>query len=145
MKALGAICAVLVLAVIGVLVHDAGRSDRVAEGVHVGGLDIGGMSRAEARRAVEARYARAVAHDVAVTWRGRRFTLPASRSGVRLGAAATVDEAVERSRGGNAFSRTWRDLMGGEVRADVAPVVRWSPRAVTRFVGEIARHVDRRA
>ena len=135
----------LVVAVVGVLVHDGRRSDRVAEGVRVGAVDVGGMSRAQARRAVADRYGALVAHPVVVTWRARRFTLPASTSGVRLDAAATVDAAVARSRGGNPFSRTWREATGGEVRADLAPVVRWSPRAVTRFVGAIARHVDRRA
>src|SRR4051794_15932999 len=145
MKALGVIVAVLVIAAIGVLVHDSRRSDRVAEGVRVGAVDVGGMSRAAARRAVEQRYASAGAHDVVVTWHGRRFTLPASTSGVRLDARATVDEAIARSRGGNAFSRTWRGLTGGTVDADVEPVVRWSPPAVSRFAGAIARHVDRRA
>ena len=145
MKALGAICAILVVVVIGVLVHDARRSDRVADGVRIGGVDVGGMSRGAAERAVGARYSRAIARDVAVSWHGRRFTLPASTSGVHLDAAASVDEAIARSRGGNVFSRTWRDVTGGTVDADVAPVVRWSPRSVSRFVGAVARHIDRRA
>src|SRR3954447_21725538 len=144
MKVLAAICAILVVAVVGVLVHDARRSDRVAEGVRVGAVDVGGLSRSEAQRSVTARYGRAVAHAVVVTWHGRRFTLPESTSGVHVDAAATVDAAVARSRGGNPFSRTWREATAGEVRADLTPVVRWSPRAVTRFVGAIARHVDRR-
>ena len=55
-----AICGIVAVAVIAVLVHDAGRSDRVADGVRVGGVDVGGMSRAQARRAVSARYASAV-------------------------------------------------------------------------------------
>src|SRR4051794_12614182 len=137
--------AALVLLVAGVFVYDAQQGDRIAEGVRVGGIDVGGMRRAQAQRVVADRYARAVAHDVAVTWHGRRFALPASTSRVGLDEGATVDAAVTRSRGGNAFSRAWRDLTGGTVRADVMPIVRWSPRAVTRFVGAIARHVDRRA
>src|SRR4051812_14967195 len=132
MRPLGAICVVVAIVVAGGLGHDARRSNRVAGGGHVGRVDVGGGSRAEAQRAVASRYSRAVAHDVVVTWHGRRFTLPASTSGVHVDAAATVDTAVERSRGGNAFSRTWRDVTGGTVDADVAPVVRWSPRAVSR-------------
>src|SRR4051812_41091509 len=86
--------AVLAVAVVGVLVRDGRRSDRVADGVRVGRVNVGGMSRAQARRAVADRYGAPVAHDVVVTWHGRRFTLPASTSGVRLDAVATVDAAV---------------------------------------------------
>src|SRR4051812_26597688 len=107
--------AAVALVVAGVLVYDARQGDRIAEGVRVGGVDVGGMTRAQAQRAVADRYARAVAHDVVVRWRGRGFALPASTSAVRLDEGATVDVAVTRSRGGNAFSRAWRDLTGGAV------------------------------
>jgi lipoprotein-anchoring transpeptidase ErfK/SrfK len=129
----------------GLLIYDATRADRVARGVHAGDLDIGGLTRGDARRAVEARFGRAVAQPVVVTWRHRRFSLTAAASGVRIDAATTVARAIARSRAGNPFGRALRELGGGEVHARIAPVVRWSPEAVARFARAVAARVDRRA
>jgi lipoprotein-anchoring transpeptidase ErfK/SrfK len=129
----------------GLLIYDATRADRIARGVRVAGLDVGGLTRGQARRAVEARLAGAIEHPVVATWRHRRFTLAPRDSRVRLDVAATVDRAVARSRRGDPFGRALRELTGGEVRADVAPVVRYSPVAVRRFVRGLARRLDRRA
>src|SRR3954451_23051074 len=107
----------------GLLIYDGTRSDRVAEGVRVGSLDLGGMSRGEAVRAVRARFGRAVAQPVVVTYKGRRFTLGPAGSGARIDAGAPVDRAIARSRGGNPFGRALRALTDGSVDAVVAPVV----------------------
>ena len=137
--------AVVAAVLVALLVYDGSRSDRVAGGVRVGALDVGGMTRADAVRAVRDRYGRTVAQTVVVTWKGRRFTLAPAVSGARVDARATVAAAIERSRRGNPFGRALRDLTGGDVDARIAPVVRFSPVAVSRFVGAIARHVDRRS
>jgi lipoprotein-anchoring transpeptidase ErfK/SrfK len=137
--------AVLIAAGVGgLLIYDATRADRVAHGVRAGGLDLGGMTRDAARRAVQARYGRAAAAPVVVTWQGRRFTLSPGASGAHVDAAVTAQRAVERSRGGNPLGRAVRELTGGEVHADVGLAIRWSPAAVARFVRGIARRVDRR-
>jgi len=129
----------------GLLIYDATRADRIARGVRVAGLDVGGMTRAQARRSVQARLAGVAEHPIVVTWRNQRFTLAPRDSGVRLDAAATADRAVARSRRGDPFGRALRELTGGEVRADVAPAVRFSRVAVRRFVRALARRLDRRA
>src|SRR6059036_3420020 len=98
----------------GLLIYDATRTDRVARGVRVAGLDVGGMTRAQARRAVQAHLAGAAEHPIVVVWRDRRFTLAPRDSGVRLDVAATVDRAVSRSRRGDPFARALRELTGGE-------------------------------
>src|SRR4051812_28152624 len=137
--------AVLIAAVLGgLLIYDATRADRIAQGVRAGRLDLGGMTRDAARRAVQARYGRAAAAPVVVTWHGRRFTLSPGASGAHVDAATTARWALARSRGGNPFGRAVRELAGGEVHADVGLAIRWSPQAVSRFVRDIAGRVDRR-
>src|SRR5205809_2489554 len=97
----------------GLLIFDATRADRIARGVRVAGLDVGGMTRAQARRSVQARLAGVAEHPIVVTWRNQRFTLAPRDSGVRLDAAATADRAVARSRRGDPFGRALRELTGG--------------------------------
>src|SRR3954451_16319656 len=96
----------------GVVVYDARQGDRIADGVRVAGLPVGGMTRAQAREAVESRLAPQVVPPVVVHWNARRFTLARERYGVRLDAVATVDQAVARSRDGNALGRGLRELTG---------------------------------
>src|SRR5437764_2314253 len=137
--------AVLIAAVVGgLLIYDATRADRVAEGVRVGGSDVGGRRREATGRAVQARFGRAAAAPVVGTWHGRRFTLSPGASGAHVDATATAARAVARSRSDNPFGRALRDLTGGEVHADVRLAIRWSPAAVSRFVRGIAARVDRR-
>src|SRR2546423_8969598 len=100
----------------GLLICDATRADRIARGVRVAGLDVGGMTRAQARRTVQARLASTTEHPIVVVWRDQRFTLAPRDSGVRLDAPATVDRAVARSRRGGPFRRALRDPTRGQVR-----------------------------
>ena len=108
--------AVLVAAVAGgLLVYDATRAARLAHGVRAATVDVGGMTRAQAQRAIAARYGQAAARPVVVIWHGRRFTLAGAASGVHVDAAAT------RSRLGGWASTT--------ARASTAPPTsaRWAP------------------
>jgi lipoprotein-anchoring transpeptidase ErfK/SrfK len=59
--------------------------------------------------------------------------------------AGSVRRALERSRTGNAFSRTWRRLTGGDVRADIPAAVSWSRPAVQRLVARVRRTLERPA
>src|SRR4051812_7801065 len=111
--------AVVAAALGALLIYDANRADRIARGVRVAGVDVGGMTRPEAQRVVAAHLAATVAHPIVVSWRDRHFTLAPGASGVHLDAAATARLAVARSRRGSALGRALRDLTGGEVRADV--------------------------
>src|SRR5256885_16741434 len=81
----------------GVLIYDATRADRIARGVRVAGLDVGGMTRAQARRTVQARLASTTEHPIVVVWRDPRFTPAPPDSGVRLHPPANRAPAVGRS------------------------------------------------
>jgi lipoprotein-anchoring transpeptidase ErfK/SrfK len=137
--------AVAAVPVAGLAIYDATNADRVAPGVRVAGVDVGGVSRAEARERIRGRLAAPAAHPVVVSHGTRRFELSPGTSGVRLDDAATADAAVARSREGNFAGRALRDLFGGEVRAEIAPRMRHSAKAVDHFVGEVAAALDREA
>src|SRR3712207_8310288 len=83
----------VVAAVAGLAAYDATNADRIAPGVRIGGADVGGLSRAEARELVEHRLAPTAVHAVSVEFGPRNFELSPAASRVRLDAAATADAA----------------------------------------------------
>src|SRR2546421_12644128 len=111
---------IIVAGVLGVLVlgagalyaYDATRKDHIAEGVSVGGIDVGGLDRAQAQDRV-AHDLRARLNEPIVVRDGRaKFRLTPRQAGATFDVKAMVDDAVGRSREGNVFSRTWRDVRG---------------------------------
>jgi hypothetical protein len=129
----------------GIYAYDHGQRDTIAEGVKIGGVDVGGLDRGAATRRLQERLVDPLLADVVVKTRGQTHTLTADVAKVALDTNGSVDEALLRSRDGNAISRTWRGLTGGEVHADIKPGVRYSKAAVKRFVARVARNADRKA
>jgi len=140
-----ALVAVLLVAAAGVYAYDTGHEDRIADGVTVGGVDVGGMRASAARERLRAELLDPLDAPVHVRARGRTFRLTAREARVAVGVDASVGEAVARSRDGNVVARTLRSLTGGRVDADIEPRVTWSSEAVGRLVSRVRRRVDRAA
>lgn len=148
-RVLGRSVAAVVLLILaltaGVLIYDASRHDRLAAGVQVAGVPIGGMTAAQAREALRLRLGSRFQRPVEVVSAERRFTLGAGESKVRLDERATVAAAVAVSRRGNPFSRTLRALRNvAPAHADVKPVVKFDPVAVDRYLHKVAERINRR-
>jgi lipoprotein-anchoring transpeptidase ErfK/SrfK len=135
--------ALLLGGAVGVYAYDQGREDRIADGVKVGGIDVGGMERREARERLRTELLAPLAAPVVVRARGREFRLTARESRVAANLDVLVAQAVERSREGNVLARTVRGLTGGRVEEDIEPKVTWSSEAVGRLVSRVARATDR--
>jgi lipoprotein-anchoring transpeptidase ErfK/SrfK len=128
-----------------VYAFDRSRADQIAEGVRIGNIDVGGMSPAEARAALEQAVLEPLDRPVQVRARGKRFTLTPARANISVDVDGSVDTALARSREGNFLGRTLRELSGGTVEADVALDVGYSRRAVRRLVRRVSRTVNREA
>ena len=114
-----ALVAAMIFGTIAVYAYDRTREDRIAEGVTVAGIDVGGMSASEARSLLDDRLKDPLAKPLVVRYKGERFRLSAKRARLTLDAGGMVDEALEQSRSGNIVSRSFRELTGGEVDATV--------------------------
>jgi lipoprotein-anchoring transpeptidase ErfK/SrfK len=141
--AVALVLVVLIGGAAAVWAYDASREDRIASGVTVGGVAVGGLEVAQARAKLERELVAPLREPVVVEARHRRFRLTAERARVRADLDAMVDEALARSRRGNVLARTWRELTGGEVRADVEPRISFSRAAVRRLVRRVARATER--
>jgi lipoprotein-anchoring transpeptidase ErfK/SrfK len=143
------IAATLVLALLAgagaVSAYDRSHEQRIAEGVTVGGVDVGGMERDAAAAKIRAALLEPLRRPVVARWHDRRFTLTPARAKVELDAHGSADAALHRSRQGNVFSRTFREVTGEELDANVDVNVTWSRAAVKRVVRRAQRVVDRKA
>src|SRR5689334_4158569 len=99
-----AVAVVLVLLLGGaaaVLAYDSGQRDRLAHGITIGGVDVGGLTVGEARARLRRAYGRRVREPVVVHYRGRRFVLGPRAARVRVNFEASLQQALQRSRGDN--------------------------------------------
>lgn len=126
-----------------VYAYDSSRTDLIAPGVRVEGVDIGGLHAAAARARLRRTLVRAAGRPVVVRYHRRRFVLSARRARVRVDVAALVATAVARSRTGSILTRTVRGLRGARLDLDLAPRFSYSSAAVRRFVARAARAIDR--
>ena len=140
-----AVLAVAVLIVLAVAAYgyDTSRDDRIADGVTVAGLDVGGMRADEAADRIRATLGPGLERPVRVAVAGERLKLTAARAHLVADVEGMVDAAVEASRDGGLPARVWRGLTGGEVDKQVAARVTYSSVEVQRFVRRVRRQVNR--
>ena len=125
--AISAAAVTLLVAAI-VLTAALGREDRLADGVKVGALDVGGLDAEAARERVRRSLTARVRRPVEVTHRGRRFVLRPDLAGVRVDAARTVEVALDARAG-----------------ATVTPRIAYTRAKLDGFVARVAKRVERPA
>ena len=125
--------------------YDASRSDLLAEGITLAGMDVGGMTAGKARAALNEQVADRLARPLTLTYRGRRFALDPSLVDVRTNVDALVSSAAAVSREGNFLTRSFRDLSGRHNETVLELEVEYSHAAVARVVAGIRRELDRPA
>jgi lipoprotein-anchoring transpeptidase ErfK/SrfK len=135
----------LVIAAVGAWAYDHGQRDTIADGIRVGGVDVGGMSAGQARTTLREQLLSRLQKPVVATFHGRRIVLSARRAGVAINVESAVDAALARGRDGTFVSRVARDITGGRVDADVQPQVVYARLAVAHFVAQVGDGFDRPA
>lgn len=137
----------LVIALIGGAVaawaYDEAKGDEIANGVTIGGVDVGGMTADEARRALNSQLIEPLNKPITVTYKKQSWQLPASELKLRGNFAAAVDKAVEISREPGLPGRIWRYITGSSVDRDISPRIAYAKPAVTQFVKDVAAAVNR--
>ena len=138
---------VLVLLVfVGVaFAYDSSQSDTIADGVTIGGVDVGGMDEAEAKRAVQRQLLAPLRHSLKVAYDGESWKLDGATLKVHANLGRAVEEALDQSRSGGLPGRLVRYVTGGSVDENVPARIAYSQRAVNRFVRHVADEVDREA
>jgi lipoprotein-anchoring transpeptidase ErfK/SrfK len=129
----------------GVLAYDHARRDTIAPGVRVNGIDMGGLTAAQAAKRLRTALVAPLTRPVRVAYHRHIFTLTTRTAAVGVDIHGSVERALARSREGNAFSRAWRSLHGSRLRTDIPAAVSWSRPGVRRLIARVQRRVDRPA
>ncbi len=122
---------------------DESRSDEIAEGVEIGGVDVSGMVESEAEALVTDELIEPLDKDLVVTYDGVKYELSAERLAVRADVEGMVDRALEVSQDGGLPSRLWRYATGGEVNESIEPEVIYDKSEVAAVVDKIAEAINR--
>jgi hypothetical protein len=120
------------------------QDDVIADGVHVGAIDLGGLSRPDARARLERAFA-PLERPLVLRYPQGRLVLTAVATKAAVDSDALVAQAFAVSRRSWFLPRAWRDLTGRAVKANLRPRVEYSRRAVDRAVRELQRRIDRPA
>ena len=123
--------------------YDSSQSGKIAEGVTIGGVDVGGMDGAAAKRAVRSELLAPLRHSLKVAYGGESWKLEGSTLKVHARLGRAVEEALEKSRSGGVPGRLVRDVTGGGVEENVPARVSYSQAAMNRFVRHVAGEIDR--
>ena len=120
----------------------AGSPERIAEGVRIAGLDVGGMRPGEARRALERRAGMLAKAPVVFTTGDRSWRIAPGKVGLRVDWGQAVKAAL---RDGDGFGpvRGFRRLGVRFFGADVTPAFSVFEPALNVRVGTIARVTNR--
>jgi L,D-transpeptidase catalytic domain/Putative peptidoglycan binding domain len=137
------VLAVLFIAVGGLFAYDRSHQNRIAKGVRVAGVEVGGLTAPQAHQRLVRVLTAELDHPILVRGGGRSFRLTPEAVAATYDFDGMVREALRRSRQGNVFSRTWRDVRGEPLRVNLPGNLRYSRLVVSRFVGRVARAVSR--
>jgi lipoprotein-anchoring transpeptidase ErfK/SrfK len=116
---------------------DRSARTKIAEGVTVNGVPVGGLTPAQARAKLRATLLKPLDRPVSVRYHGRRFTLTPKAAHIAIDIAGSVDRAMAASRAGNLFSRTWREVRGTPLKTRVDAKIHYDRAAVRRVVDRV--------
>jgi len=135
---------VFVTIVGAVLVYwwDSTYKSTIAEGVTIGGVDVGGLEEAAARSQVRTNLVAPLEKTLKVTYGKEDFELTAKELNVRTDIDGMVDEALAVSQEGGLPGRTWRAVSGEEVVHSIEPKLDYSSDEVDHFVNHISNVID---
>ena len=123
--------------------YDRSHRDVIAHGVHVGRIDLGGLTAVQARATLAPRLA-PLRRPLVLRYSGGRLVL--TPRALRLSVepdASVVRRALAVSRNSWFVARAWRDLVGQDLKSSLQPRVGYSGSAVAHAVRTLKRRVNR--
>ncbi len=120
----------------------AGSEARLAAGVHVAGVDVGGLTTREARRLLQARAEQVERVPIVFTVGEQQFPIKASSLGVEADWQAALRTAASEGEGFGPV-RGFKRLQTRFFGAEISPPVQAYTTALDYKLGQVADEVDR--
>jgi lipoprotein-anchoring transpeptidase ErfK/SrfK len=141
--AAGVIVLLIVFAAAGAYAYDSSQKDKIADGVTIAGVDVGGLDATAAKAKVQRELLAPLHHTLQVTLGKQSWTLDGEALKVRANVDAAVDQAVEESQSGGLPTRLVRYVTDGELDEPVEAKLEYSKQAINKFVRKVAEEVNR--
>jgi lipoprotein-anchoring transpeptidase ErfK/SrfK len=123
--------------------YDSSHKDTIAEGVTIGGVDVGGMNADEAKVAVRAHLLHPLSHSLKVAYDGESWKLSGRSLKIHADLDTAVEQALDESQDGGLPERLVRYVTGGNLDERVPADITYSQPAVNQFVRSVAEEIDR--
>lgn len=121
-------------------INRSANSGEIYRGIEAGGVNLGGMTPAEARTAFED-HARSAPQKVTLDGPGKQ-DLTIENVGARFDASVTVERAYAVGREGNFAERASERLRAAAREVQVSPEVEYQPEKVRAGIEKIAGQID---
>ncbi len=121
----------------------AGSPVRIAEGVHIAGVDVGGLTKKEARALLESRFERVARVPVVFTAAGEEYPIKATTLGVEADWATAIESAAREGEGFGPV-RGYKRLQARFFGSEIAPPVQAYEAALEFKLAGLARSIDQR-
>lgn len=122
--------------------YERSRADRILPGVTIAGVDVGGMTKAEAVDAVRGSAALTLQAELRIRARGRSWKVSLEELGQRSNATGSVNRALALGESMSAFSRFWHrfndESIGQEVELSYSGAGRVDA-VLTRIAHDVSR------
>lgn len=122
-----------------------GRTDVLAAGVTVAGIDVGGLHADAARALLQQRIVEPLARPLRLTAGNHSFVVDPARAGLHVDVGEMVSLALGASQDGSLAHRFLRDLEGRRTDASIPLRATLSRAVLARTVANVALVVDRPA
>jgi lipoprotein-anchoring transpeptidase ErfK/SrfK len=128
----------------GMYAYDNAQAKKIGKGVRVGGIALQGLTPREAHAKLDRLILQPLERPVVVHHDKSTWSLGAREAHIAVDVNRIVERAMERSREGNIFARTVRNLTGKSLNADLEPTVTYSDKAIVRMLDKIRKAIDRK-
>jgi lipoprotein-anchoring transpeptidase ErfK/SrfK len=140
---LGFVVLLAAVAVGAAYAYDQSRADRIAPGMKIGGVDVGGLSTDAARQRLIERAVQPRRRTLTVQATGHRFTLPARTSRITADLDDALDQALADSRRGWIGKRVVDGLTGKRADESLSLRIHYAPGVVASLTERVADAVRR--
>jgi lipoprotein-anchoring transpeptidase ErfK/SrfK len=130
--------AVVALLIGAAALYDHSRAERLAPGIRIGGIDVGGLDMAAAKERVQRLVVAPQQRSLRVHTRAKTFVLTPAQLRVTADVDDALAAALTDSRRGWLGSRVVRDISGHRVRESVPLKTHYAHGVLPRLVAEVA-------
>jgi len=138
--AIGLLVCVMFFALVAgaAVLYDHSRADRLAAGIRIGGVDVGGLERGEAAQRLHRRAIAPQRRSLRVHAATRTFEVTADELQVTADVDDALDAALADSRRGWLGSRVLRSIGGNTLRASLPLKTHYASGVLPKLVAKVA-------